>query len=162
VGDGPLRAVVEQTTRAEGLRDAVRITGTVDHGQVPALLHQIDVAVAPYPRLRGFYFSPLKIFEYMATRRAIVASDIGQITEVLTHRRTALLHPPGSIRKMMAHLEELRARPQLRERLARQARRLAVERFTWDRNAARVLATIATLRRAIAEGRHAPADEPAL
>ena len=114
------------------------------------------------PRLPGFYFSTLKIFEYMAARRAIVASDIGQVAEVLTHRRTALLHPPGSVTKMVAHLDELRARPELRERLARQARRLAVDRFTWDRNAARVLATIATLRRAIAEGRHAAAEEPAV
>jgi glycosyltransferase involved in cell wall biosynthesis len=98
----------------------------------------------------------------MAAGVPIVASAIGQITEVLSHRKTALLHPPGSVSKMVAHIEELRDRPHLRVRLARAARRLAVKRFTWDRNAARVLATIATLRRAIAEGRHAPADEPAL
>ena len=155
VGDGPLRATIEKIVRTESLRGAVRVTGTVDYAAVPGLLHEMDVAVAPYPRLPGFYFSPLKIFEYMAARRPIVASNIGQVAEVLTHRRTALLHPPGSVTKMVAHLEELRARPELRERLARQARRLAVGRFTWDRNAARVLATIGTLRRAIAEGRHA-------
>jgi len=162
VGDGPLRPTIERVVRTEGLRGAVRVTGTVDYATVPALVHEMDVAVAPYPRLPGFYFSPLKIFEYMAARRAIVASDIGQVAEVLTHRRTALLHPPGSISKMVAHLEELRARPRLRERLAREARRLAVARFTWDRNAARVLATIDTLRRTIADVRHAAADEPVL
>ena len=107
----------------------------------------MDVAVAPYPKLAGFYFSPLKVYEYMAAGRPIVASSVGQVADVLTHRRTALLHPPGSVRKLVEHVEELRRRPQLRERLGRDARRLASKRFTWDRNAARVLAMIATLRR---------------
>src|SRR5438876_10001310 len=119
----------------------------------------MDVAVAPYPRLSDFYFSPLKIYEYMAAGVPIVASAIGQITEILTHRRTALLHPPGGVRKMVEHIAELRDRPRLRARLAREARRLAVKRFSWDRNAARVLAMVETLRRQVREGRYAPAEE---
>jgi glycosyltransferase involved in cell wall biosynthesis len=115
----------------------------------------MDVGLAPYPALPMFYFSPLKIFEYAAAGVPIVASASGQIAEILAHRSTALLHPPGSIRKMVEHIEELRAR-RLRERLGREARCLAVRRFTWDRNAARVLAMLETLRRRIREGHHAP------
>lgn len=162
VGDGPLRSEVEEFCGKEGLAAAVRLTGNVDYAQVPSLLWQMDVAVAPYPHLPDFYFSPLKIYEYMAAGVPIVASSIGQITEVLTHRKTALLHPAGSIGKMVEHIEELRARPRMRARLAREARRLAVKRFTWDRNAARVLAMVDTLRRQIHEGRYAPAEEPVL
>jgi len=147
VGDGPLRSVIEQTQRRAGLGDAIRVTGSVAYEEVRRLLWEMDVAVAPYPRLAGFYFSPLKIYEYMAAGRPIVASAIGQVAEVLTHRRTALLHPPGSVRKLVEHVEELRRRPRLRERLGREARRLAVKRFTWDRNAARVLAMVETIRR---------------
>ena len=95
----------------------------------------------------------------MAAGTPIVASAIGQVAEVLTHRRTALLHPPGSVRKLVDHIEELRKRPRLRARLAREARRLLAKRFTWDRNAARVLAMIETLRRQMREGRHAPREE---
>ena len=84
------------------------------------------------------------------------------ITEILTHRRTALLHPAGSINKIVDHIEELHASPRLAARLARAARHLAVKKYTWDRNAARVLAMIATLHRQIREGRYAPAEEPAL
>jgi glycosyltransferase involved in cell wall biosynthesis len=98
----------------------------------------------------------------MAAGVPIVASAVGQVKEVLTHRKTALLHPPGSVKKMTEHIEELRARPHLRARLARAARRLAAKRFTWDRNAARVLAMIETLRRQVHEGRYAPAEEPVL
>ena len=88
-----------------------------------------------------------------------MASAVGQIAEILTHRQTALLHPPGSVGKMVEHIERLRAHPGLRARLARQARRLLVKKFTWDRNAARVLAMVESLRRAMREGRHATAEE---
>src|SRR5207245_520286 len=131
----------------------VQVTGDVDYARVPGFLARMDVAVAPYPRLSNFYFSPLKVYEYMAAGVPIVASAIGQVTEVLSHRKTALLHPPGSVGKMVAHLEELRDRPRLRARLARAARRLAVTRFTWARNAARVLSMLETLRRQVREGR---------
>jgi glycosyltransferase involved in cell wall biosynthesis len=162
VGDGPLRPAVERACRREKVSPVVRVTGDVDYTRVPSFLWQMDVAVAPYPPLSNFYFSPLKIYEYMAAGVPIVASAIGQITEVLTHRRTALLHPPGSVKKMVEHIEELRARPHLRARLAREARRLAAKRFAWDRNAARILAMIETLRRQVHEGRYAPAEEPVL
>jgi len=162
VGDGPLRPAVEEVCRSEGLTDVVQVTGDVDYARVPGFLARMDVAVAPYPRLSNFYFSPLKVYEYMAAGVPIVASAIGQVTEVLSHRKTALLHPPGSVGKMVAHLEELRDRPRLRARLARAARRLAVKRFTWDRNAARVLSMIETLRRQVREGRYAPQEESVL
>jgi len=162
VGDGPLRPVLDAVCRRERLTGAVEVTGDVDYARVPGFLSRMDVAVAPYPRLPNFYFSPLKVYEYMAAGVPIVASAIGQITEVLSHRKTALLHPPGSVRKMVAHIEQLRERPHLRTRLARAARRLAVKRFTWDRNAARVLSMIETLRRQVREGRHAPQEESVL
>jgi len=162
MGGGPLQAAVEKIRRRERLGDAIRVTGDVEYAQVPLLLRRVDVAVAPYPRLPDFYFSPLKIYEYMAAGVPIVASAVGQIAEVLTHRKTALLHPPGSVRKMVDHIAELRARPRLRARLAREARRLAVKKFTWDRNAARVLSMIETLQRQIREGRYTRAEEPVL
>ena len=162
VGDGPLRPAIEQICRRERLTDAIRLTGDVDYARVPALMAEMDVALAPYPRMTTFYFSPLKVYEYMAAGVPIVASAIGQVTEILTHRRTALLHPAGSVRKIVEHIEDLRARPRLAARLARAARHLAVKKYTWDRNAARVLAMIATLQRQIRAGRYAPAEEPAL
>ena len=162
VGDGPQRPAIETTCRRERVAGSVRITGNVSYAEIPRLLWQMDVGLAPYPSLPDFYFSPLKIYEYMAARVPIVASAIGQISEILTHRQTALLHPPGNIGKMVEHIERLRAHPGLRARLARQARRLMVKRFTWDRNAARVLAMVDSLRRAKREGRYAPAEESLL
>lgn len=147
VGDGPLRGDVERMLRREGLARRARLTGAVPHTQIPGLLAQMDVGVAPYPPLAGFYFSPLKVFEYMAAGVPVVASRIGQLDAVLRHRRTALLHRPGAVRELVACIDALRQQPDLAARLAGAARRDVCRRFTWSRNADRVLAMIALARR---------------
>src|SRR5262249_49364347 len=68
VGDGPGRESLEANLAARGLRGAAEFTGAVAPEEIPGLLASIDVAVAPYPKLPHFYFSPLKVYEYMAAR----------------------------------------------------------------------------------------------
>jgi len=147
VGDGPLKSELERQIRANRWHEVVTLTGAVDIAEVARLVTRMDVGVAPYPPLDGFYFSPLKLFEYMAAGLPIVASDIGQISEVLEHRRTALLHEPGEVREMIACIDELRRKPVLATRLGRQARALSRRRYTWSRNADRVLSAIGAVRR---------------
>src|SRR5262249_52667391 len=60
VGDGPGRGRLEEDLARHGSRGAALLTGAVDPAEVPGLLASMDVAVAPYPALPGFYFSPLK------------------------------------------------------------------------------------------------------
>ena len=139
VGDGPLRGMLERFASTCSRPDRVTITGAVPYQEVPRYLAQMDVGVAPYPALPTFYFSPLKIFEYAAARVPIVASAAGQIAEILVHRKSALLHPPGNVDEMVLHIERLRGNAELRTRLARRARRIA-KGYTWDRLAARLLA----------------------
>lgn len=139
VGDGPLRQVVEECRRACSDPECVRITGEVRHEEVAGYLREMDVGVAPYPELPGFYFSPLKIFEYAAAGVPIVAARSGQIAEVLTHRQSALLHPPAMPGKIVRHIERLRTRPELRARIARRAHRIVAARYTWDHLARRLL-----------------------
>jgi glycosyltransferase involved in cell wall biosynthesis len=146
-GDGPLRAPLERMSRRLGCARAVTFAGEIVPEDVPHVLAQLDVAVAPYPQLAHFYFSPLKVFEYLAAGVPVVASDIGQLGEVLTHRRTALLYRPGAVRELVAHVERLRADPRLARRLAGAGRRLVRRRFTWARNAERVVALIERQRR---------------
>lgn len=143
VGDGPMRATIEGFARDCPSPDHVEILGAVPYAAVPAQLVRMDVGAAPYPALSAFYFSPLKIFEYAAAGVPIVASASGQIAELLAHRRTAMLHPPGSTSKLVRHVEELRERPELRARLARRARLAVAKPHTWDRLAARLLGILA-------------------
>lgn len=145
IGEGPLRARVEQFCEQYGLSEQVRLTGAVAHAQVGTLLAQADIGIAPYPPLDSFYFSPLKIWEYAAVGLPIVASASGHLPELFPHKQAALLHPAGNVRKLVKHVELLRSNPDLAERLARRARRTA-RLHTWDRLAARVETVLRQLR----------------
>ena len=83
VGDGPLRNTLESMAADRGVSHAVDFRGAVEPSEVPRMLASMDVAVAPYPPLDDFYFSPLKLFEYMAAGCAIVAAAIGQINQTV-------------------------------------------------------------------------------
>lgn len=95
VGDGPEREALTQTLATRGVLAAVHFAGHVAMDEVPGLLASMDVAVAPYPPLDHFYFSPLKLFEYMAAGLPIVASRIGQLEELIDDGVTGLLCQPG-------------------------------------------------------------------
>jgi glycosyltransferase involved in cell wall biosynthesis len=93
VGDGPQARVIEELDRE--LPGRVTRIGAVPHTEVPKYLRAMDIAVAPYPALERFYFSPLKVLEYMATGRAVVATGIGQLTELIRAGVNGVLVEPG-------------------------------------------------------------------
>ena len=92
-----------------------------------------DIVVSPHAPVEGFVGSPMKIFEYMASGRAIVASRLEQIGEVLEHERTAILVEPGDVTELAKALGRLADDPELRQRLGRAAQAAARERHTWRR-----------------------------
>jgi len=103
VGDGMYRDEVERIIMEAGLRQQVIFVGQVEHQRVPALLDACDLLLSPHaPMTDGseFFGSPTKLFEYMSTGKAIVASRLGQIGEVLVDNETALLVEPGSAREL--------------------------------------------------------------
>ena len=138
VGDGPLKHTLEEQVRKAGLAKAVTFTGIIPHEEIPNYLGVMDVALAPYPDLENFYYSPLKLFEYMAAGKAVVASRTEQVAQIIHHGVTGLLYEPGDRRGVLSCLHELRRSPTLREELGRNAKRACVA-FTWERNAARVV-----------------------
>jgi glycosyltransferase involved in cell wall biosynthesis len=132
VGDGPERESLTESLVQRGLSDFVTLTGAVDPADVPGWLHEMDVGVAPYPAMDGFYFSPLKILEYMAAGLPIIASRIGQIPQLLEDGACGLLCDPGEPEALAESLDRLRRDPSLRVRLAHSARTAAVEKHSWD------------------------------
>jgi glycosyltransferase involved in cell wall biosynthesis len=139
VGDGPERSDLEAELAARGVSGAVRLTGAVDPAAVPGLLTAMDVAVAPYPQLPDFYFSPLKVYEYMAAGRTVVASRIGQLADLIQHDVNGLLVPPGDPAALAEALGQLRRRPAWRARLGEAARATVLRERTWDAVAGRIL-----------------------
>lgn len=140
-GDGPLRHELERDLNERGLMRSVVFTGALPHEDIAGLIRLFDVALAPYPRPEHpFYFSPLKLFEYMACGVPVVAAGLGQIAEVVQDGETGLLYPPGDLDLLTAAVERLLADPALRRRLGEAAAAAIIRgRYTWDHNAARVV-----------------------
>ncbi len=139
VGDGPQGRELQAQVQARGMKEAVVFVGSVEPAKIPAILTSMDVAVAPYPALANFYFSPLKILEYMAAGRAIVASAVGQINELIAHDRTGLLCRPGDSAELTAALHRLKSDTPLIRRLGKAARCDVVRNHTWDAVACRIV-----------------------
>lgn len=136
VGEGPARPGLEALAASLGVAGRVRFTGLVPHADVPATVQKFDIALQP--RVVD-YASPLKIFDYMAAGRAIVAPDQPNIREVLAHDRTALLFDPERPGAMWDAIARLLAAPALRARLGAAARaELEARDFTWRGNARRI------------------------
>jgi glycosyltransferase involved in cell wall biosynthesis len=139
VGDGPERARLEADLAARGLAQAAQLTGAVDPGEVPGLLASMDVAVAPYPNLENFYFSPLKVYEYMAAGLPVVASRIGQLAGLIRDGVNGILCPPGDSDALAEALERLRQEPEWGTRLGQAARATVLRDHTWAAVARRIL-----------------------
>ena len=117
IGDGPELSRVRQA--AKGI-DGVTITGALPHGEIPASLAAADIGVAPFdvsahaPLLLEFHWSPLKIFEYMASGLPVIAPRIERLTRIIRDGREGVLYDPAQRGSLAAALERL-ASPALRD-----------------------------------------------
>jgi glycosyltransferase involved in cell wall biosynthesis len=138
VGDGKARTELEAAAETAGV--PLTCTGALRPADVPAQLHRMDVACAPYPAGdAAAYFSPLKVLEYLAAGVAVVASDTGQLPELLDHGRCGVLVAPGDAAALAAGLGVLAADPSRRAELGRAGRAKVVEHHRWRDVAARTL-----------------------
>lgn len=134
IGDGPERAATEQAVRDV---PGVVFTGAVPHADLPQCLAAADIGVAPFdpgrhgPLQLGFYWSPLKIFEYMASGLPVVAPRLPRIAELVEDGREGLLYDPTDPRRLDDALVQL-TDAALRRRLGDAARTRAVTEFSWQ------------------------------
>ncbi len=154
VGEGPARPGLERLAADLGVADRVRFTGLAPRKDVPRLISSFDIALQP---AAVPYACPLKLVEYMAAGRAIVAPDQPNIRELVAHERTALLFPPGDVTAMWTAIARLAGDSSLRARLGAAARAEVLARdLTWTGNARRIVAVAAALR-----SKAAPVSVPA-
>lgn len=128
------------------LDDKVTFLGAVPYDNIPGIMKCMDVLVAPYPDVPNFYFSPLKVFEYMAAGKPIVASAIGQINEILTHKETALLVPPGDSEALSIALRQIKSDASLGKRLAQNSAAEVEEKHQWRHRIERITEIIESLK----------------
>ena len=142
IGTGPGLPRVREIAQEGGVAGACVFAGLVPQQGGAAYLAACDILASPHvPNADGtpFFGSPTKVFEYMAMGKAIVASDLDQVGEILEHGRAAQMVRPGSVESLADGLRVLIDDPVRREQLGAEARRLAVERHTWREHTARIV-----------------------
>lgn len=139
VGDGPRAEALQEQAHTAGIAANVELTGSVAPADIPALLRRMHVAVAPYPPMQQFYFSPLKVYEYLAAGLPIVATRVGDLPRTLDDGDLGVLVEPGEPAALAAAVAALRADPGGRVELGAAARTAAVERHDWTAVVARAL-----------------------
>jgi len=139
VGDGPARESLESHARRLGVESSVIFTGIVQRDMVYPHVQLFDVALQPAVT---YYASPLKMFEYLALGKVIVAPDENNIREILTHNRNGLLFDkaePDAFKAMLEQALSICADQRRKAQFSKNARDTISEKhFTWSENAQKV------------------------
>jgi glycosyltransferase involved in cell wall biosynthesis len=141
VGDGPARPAVEARAAALGVFDRLVFTGRIPHESMRDHMAALDIAVVAADRTG--VASPMKLLEYMAMARAVVAPDIANIRDVATDGRDALLFAEGDSVALLRALTRLADDAVMRDRIGGQARATILGSRTWRSNAERVVSLVA-------------------
>ena len=144
IGDGPERPTVQAAAEGLGTVDWI---GALPNRDMPAALSAADVGVAPFdisahrPLTLGFYWSPLKIFEYMASGLPVVAPAVDRIPRLVSHEREGILYDP-SIPEALADALERLSDAAVRQPMSAAARERAVRDFSWSAHCHKLMAAI--------------------
>lgn len=141
VGDGPERAEAERL--AAGWGDAIEFVGRVPYDEVPVLLQQATVGVAPFaprhhPALQaaGFFWSPLKMYEYMATGLPVVTINLHPLNTIIRDGEEGLLVPEEDVAALAQALARLLDDPQAAAAMGKRARARVVAHYSWQHHCA--------------------------
>lgn len=140
IGDGPERAAAESAARGV---PGITFTGAVPHADLPQCLAAADIGVAPFdpakhaPLKLGFYWSPLKIFEYMSSGLPVVAPRVSRIAQLVGDEQEGLLYDAAEPRTLDAALVRL-TDAALRARLGAAGRARAVAQYSWQAHCAQL------------------------
>ena len=137
LGDGPLRDEVRAL--GAGLAGRFITPGAVAYNEVPLYLALASVGIAPFNpaahealRLFGFYWSPLKIFEYMAMSLPTITIDVPPLDQIIRAGVDGLLYPAGDVTAIRDCLTALLADPARAATMGASARQRVVEKYSWQ------------------------------
>jgi glycosyltransferase involved in cell wall biosynthesis len=142
IGDGPDKSAIADQARRLGVDGRVSFTGKVPHAEIPAHLDAIDIAVIPHSNTYG---SPMKLFEYMAAGKLVVAPWLPPIVSVIGEDDGGVLFPPLDAAGLERALDGLCSDGERRARLGARAREKVLAGYVWRRHAATILAIHASL-----------------
>jgi glycosyltransferase involved in cell wall biosynthesis len=129
---GPDYEKYESFAKELGVADHFIFTGPITYEEVPNYLAAADLLVAPYFPKKHKQGSPLKLFEYLALEKPVIASNISAIREVLKNGENALLVPPGDAISLATAISKVLQNQELANLLAKKGYELVKEKYTWD------------------------------
>jgi glycosyltransferase involved in cell wall biosynthesis len=140
IGGGPELAALEGRSEEWGLPEGRLVfTGAQPHDRVPLLLGLADIGVAPFDlsahaplRTFGFYWSPLKVFEYMAMGLPVITVDVPPLNGIVREGREGLLYPSGDVNALVDALWGLEGDGEMRAGMGVSARERVVEHYSWQ------------------------------
>ncbi len=138
VGGGESEAFFKNQFKDAVSKSRVLLPGTIPYDDVNDYLSCMDVVLAPYPNLEFWYPSSVKVFEYMAAGKAVLASQVGQIAEVIQDGHNGRLFNPDSKHELTEKILTLIQDSKLRKSMGREARKAILEHYTWDGHAGRM------------------------
>lgn len=156
IGDGLYKDKVKNILQNEMRNGDVVLTGLIPQSEAPSYLAVSDIFLSPHTQNEDgsrFFGSPTKLFEYMAMSKPIIASELEQLTEILnpsfhiksisetcnTSDKTAILIPPSSPEDIVLALKWLINNREKSIQLGKNARRKAIDRYTWDKHVEKIL-----------------------
>ena len=142
IGDGVLFSQSKDYFKDCNYKENIIFTGSVDQEKAPEYLAACDIYLSPHIENKDgsiFFGSPTKLFEYMAMGKAIIASDLGQIGEVIQHKQTGYKVPPGDSTALANAIKHLIDNKSLRIKIGQNARIEILNKYTWDKNIERLL-----------------------
>jgi glycosyltransferase involved in cell wall biosynthesis len=141
LGDGPERP--HAVTLAAAWPGRFIFTGALPYEQVPESLQQATVGVAPFnparhPALQaaGFFWSPLKVYEYMAAGLPVVTTDLHPLNTIIRDGEEGALFREGDVHDLAAALDRLLHNPAAARAMGSKARARVVEHYSWQRHCA--------------------------
>lgn len=138
LGSGPGWSSVQQEVERLGVESRCHLAGAVPYHEMPHYLARCHVGVAPYQPSRhgqlqlGFYWSPLKIFEYMASGLPVITLDIDPLREIVRQGKEGLLFEERDEEALACAITELVASPELTLEMGRSARERIVANYSWQ------------------------------
>lgn len=143
IGDGPVLDTLKKQARDLKAEHQIHITGLIDRQHIAEWLTQIDIALQPAVTP---WCSPLKLIEYLACGKAIVAPDSDNIKELLTDGENALLFKAGHLPDMLNQVKRLLSDEALRQELSEHAAAsITRQQLTWSDNARKIVSIFESL-----------------
>jgi glycosyltransferase involved in cell wall biosynthesis len=150
IGSGPQQYEIERKITELNLQDNVLLIGAVPYQDIPKFIASSTICIAPFQPSKlgtmkkyGLYFSPIKLFEYMACAKPIITTSVGEVNNLFEDKKDAYLIRPDKIELADAVIDLLENKS-LRKQLGQKARE-KVKNYTWERSTEKVIGAYRSL-----------------